>query len=151
MTIWRPAAAIRVKVLGLVWRADALLAAEVETDDGRVKGLRPLGGSIEFGETRETALRREFREELGCDLTISGAWIALENIYVHEGATGHEIIFAANVALHDPSIYARDVVRFTEDTGESCTARWVSPSALPGGVELYPSGLASLLQAEREQ
>lgn len=60
MTVWRPSQQIRVKVIGLAWRKDQLLAAEVEDDSGRIKGVRPLGGAIEFGESREEALHREF-------------------------------------------------------------------------------------------
>jgi len=49
MAVWRPPEAIRVKVIGLAWRESRLLAAEVETDGGGVKGVRPLGGSIQLG------------------------------------------------------------------------------------------------------
>jgi NADH pyrophosphatase NudC (nudix superfamily) len=69
MAIWKPKPFIRVKVLGLVWRGDELLAGEVEDSSGRVTGVRPLGGCVEFGETREAAIRREFQEELGCAVT----------------------------------------------------------------------------------
>ena len=72
MNVWRPAPAIRVKALGLHWRDGRLLAFEVHDDAGRVTGVRPLGGSIEFGETAEAALRREFREELGIDVVVAG-------------------------------------------------------------------------------
>ncbi len=65
MKSWRPPRDIRVKVLGLHWREGRLLAAEVRGDDGSLRGVRPLGGGVEFGERLEEALRREFREELG--------------------------------------------------------------------------------------
>ncbi|MBA8835648.1 hypothetical protein M2311_005189 [Rhizobium leguminosarum] len=41
MAIWRPSQQIRVKVIGLAWRNDRLLAAEVEDDSDRIKGVRP--------------------------------------------------------------------------------------------------------------
>ena len=91
MTVWTPSPAIAVKVIGLAWRGRELLVAEVEQSDGRVKGVRPLGGSIEVGETREQALVREFAEELRCEVAVTGAWHAFENIYEHEGARGHEL------------------------------------------------------------
>ena len=65
MTVWRPSQTIRLKALGLHWRKGRLLAAEILDDAGRVKGVRPLGGTVEFGETAEAAVRREFHEELG--------------------------------------------------------------------------------------
>jgi len=74
VTTWRPAQNIPVKVIGLALHKGRLLAAEIYNDDGEVKGIRPLGGHIEFGETREVALRREFQEELGTEIEITGAW-----------------------------------------------------------------------------
>ncbi|HEV2571207.1 MAG TPA: NUDIX domain-containing protein [Beijerinckiaceae bacterium] len=148
MTLWRPPSAIRVKVLGLVWRDKRLLAAEVETDTGLVKGVRPLGGSIEYGESREQALHREFREELGTAITIHGPWHVFENIYTHEGALGHEIVFAADVALADQALYQQDEIVFAEDNGLTWKARWVNLNELKAsGLALYPEGLADYLTA----
>ena len=60
MTTWRPHSNIRGVAIGLHWRNDRLLAAEVRDDAGRIKGVRPLGGEIEFGESWQAALTREF-------------------------------------------------------------------------------------------
>ncbi len=149
MPVWTPSPGIAVKVIGLAWRGDELLVAEVEDSDGRVKGVRPLGGSIEFGETREAALKREFLEELRCEISITGAWHTFENIYQHEGKTGHEFIFAANIALDDEDSYRRDRFHFLEHEGTRCCAVWHAPLRLPPGVELYPTGLASAIEQGR--
>lgn len=151
MTTWRPPQQIRVKVIGLAWREDALLAVEVLDDRGRIKGVRPPGGSVAFGESREQALDREFREELGCGVTMTGPWTVFENIYRHEGALGHEIVFAADIRLHDAALYDRDVIRFSEDDGTACTARWLRPAALPDGAALFPDGLAAALAHRPER
>jgi ADP-ribose pyrophosphatase YjhB (NUDIX family) len=145
MAIWTPKPAVTVKVVGLAWRGEALLLGEVEDSRGRVKGLRPLGGHVEFGETREQTLHREFAEELGCGITLAGPWHAFENIYEHEGAIGHEFIFAANITLADGELYRRDRIRFHEDEGTACAAVWQSPVRLPPGIELYPAGLMDLI------
>ena len=141
MTVWAPSPAISVKVVGLAWRGSELLVAEVEASDGRVKGVRPLGGTIEFGETREQALAREFAEELDCAIAVCGAWHTFENIYEHEGASGHEFIFAASIRLEDEQLYGRDRFHFLEHEGTRCCAAWLDPLHLPSAVALYPDGL----------
>lgn len=146
VTVWTPSIAVAVKVIGLAWRGEALLVAEVEESDGRVKGVRPLGGSIEFGETREAALKREFAEELHCEISISGPWHTFENIYQHEGKTGHEFIFAANIVLADQDLYRRDRFNYLEHEGTRCCAVWLAPLRLLADVELYPTGLAAAIE-----
>ncbi|WP_327206097.1 NUDIX hydrolase [Rhizobium beringeri] len=151
MTVWRPSQQIRVKVIGLAWRKDQLLAAEVEDDSSRIKGVRPLGGAIEFGENREEALQREFQEELKTDIRIVGAWHLLENIYEHHGATGHEYIFAADIELADASLYERDEIHYSELDETAATARWFGRDRLrDAGIDLYPTGLDRLLSRWRD-
>jgi hypothetical protein len=151
MAIWRPSQQIRVKVIGLAWRKDQLLAAEVEDDSGRIKGVRPLGGAIEFGESREEALHREFTEELETDIRIVGPWHLLENIYEHHGAIGHEFIFAADIELANASLYERDEIHYSELDETAATARWFGRDSLrDAGIDLYPTGLDRLLSRWRD-
>lgn len=146
MSTWRPAQEIQVKVIGICLEQDSLLAGEVLNDDGSVKGVRPLGGLIEFGETRDIAIKREFKEELDTDIVCSGRWHVFENLYIHGGMRGHEIVFAINVALIDRTLYNRELIIFSEDSGANCNARWYSIDTLKtGSIELYPEGLLEAL------
>ncbi len=148
MTIWRPRQAIRVIAIGLHWRDRRLLAAEVTDDTGRVKGVRPLGGGVEFGESWRDTLMREFAEELEITVKITGDPLVMENIYSHEGQQGHEVVFAAPVVFPDRAFEAQDVIHFQEDGGTDCTARWWDPEQLErDGIALYPVGLAARLRS----
>lgn len=119
---------------------------EVYDDKGSVKGVRPLGGLIEFGETRETAIAREFMEELNTQITLSGRWRTFENLYLHGGKRGHELIFAIGITLHNRGLYSQEVIVFSEDSGTTSTARWFSLEDLRAGkYELFPTGLLEAL------
>ncbi|PPQ15833.1 DNA mismatch repair protein MutT [Bradyrhizobium sp. AC87j1] len=152
MTIWRPHPHIRVVAIGLHWRDGRLLAAEIRDDAGRIKGVRPLGGEIEFGESWRTALMREFNEELGIDVTITSEPLVLENIFVHEGSTGHEVMFVAEVVFAEGAFAGQDRIDFLEDNGEPIVARWFDLADLDGdgGPSLYPTGLKDVLLASKD-
>jgi 8-oxo-dGTP pyrophosphatase MutT (NUDIX family) len=143
MTSWRPASGIRFKSLGLHWRGNGLLAAEVMDDAGRVKGVRPLGGTVEFGETAETAVVREFQEDLGVRLRITGPPVFMENIYVHEGSLGHEVLAIFDVAFPPDAFADETRIEFREDDGVTCFAEWfdIATLDLPGRAKLFPEGL----------
>ena len=107
MTPWRPSSTIRLKALGLYWRDGCLLASEVNRDDGTLKRVRPLGGTVEFGESWQDALIREFQDEIGVGIELIGDPIVLENIYTHHGALGHEILFVSEI-IFSPNAYETD-------------------------------------------
>jgi len=141
---------IAVKALGLPQRDGKILAFEVLDQSGNIKGVRPLGGAIEFGETWRSALVREFKEELGADIRISGAPIVLENHFEDDGARGHEVLFIADVAFVEDCFGVMDVIQFTESDGTVFTARWFDLAELKAeGPELFPKGLLEHLTERR--
>ena len=143
---WRPQPGIQVKVLGICTNKGKLLAMDIFNDKGKVKGVRPLGGAIEPGETREAAITQEFAEELDTEIVITGSWRVFENIYKHEGVLGHEYCFATGVSLVDKSLYSKDVIVFSEDSGAESRATWVEIKRLKSGeLELFPDGLLAAL------
>ncbi|MEE7492755.1 DNA mismatch repair protein MutT [Methylobacterium oryzae] len=148
MTVWRPPQEIRVKALGLPRRGDSPRVAEVRADDGRLKGVRPLGGSVAFGEWAEDALIREFEEELGVTVSVLGSPRVVENIFTHEGQVGHEVLFLFPVGLPPGRFDGQARFVFHEDCGTACVARWCDLDGLdvPGGPDLFPAGLEARLR-----
>ncbi len=147
MSTWRPKSHIRVIALGLHWRDGRLLAEEVHDDEGRLTGVRPPGGGVEFGESWAQAVVREFREELGIEVALAGTHTVLENIYSHEGVSGHEVAFICPITFPDDAFAGQDSIIFHEDDGGACVARWydLADLDLEGGPKLYPAGLKALL------
>ncbi|WP_062231002.1 NUDIX domain-containing protein [Aureimonas sp. N4] len=137
---------IKTKVIGLAFQDGRLLAFEVTDDLGRLRGVRPLGGSIEYGETREDALAREFREELDTRIEITGDWTVFESLYEKDGETRHEFLFAAPIRLLDCDIPTDGGVIYPEGDGTLCTARWFEIEALARGEpRLFPGALLPFL------
>ncbi len=145
-TRWRPAERVRPLAIGWVSRLRAgrpeRLLMAVRDDAGRLKGWRPVGGEIEFGETAEAALRREFREELSADLAEVTRLGLIENLFEHEGAQGHElvIVFAARLAAE------RESYPDLAEGGVVSTIAWVADDLRD--APLFPTGLGALIPAE---
>jgi 8-oxo-dGTP pyrophosphatase MutT (NUDIX family) len=144
MSVWRPRQAVRPVAIGLLRDGDRLLVAEVPNDDGSVKGWRPLGGGIEFGETAEAALRREFREELGAEIEVTGPPMIFENLYDHAGHVGHEIIFAFPIRLLDEAVGAERRFQI-RDNDAVVWVEWIETRRFQAGDVLLPAALGALL------
>lgn len=140
---------IRAIALGLVWRGDELLVFEGhDPADGGVF-YRPLGGGIQFGEGSEEALRREFREELGVELADVRYLRTLENVFVHDGEPGHELVQLYEATVADPAFYEGEQFEVHEDGGLVLTARWMALDEFHGtDALLVPEGLLALLTGE---
>lgn len=143
---WRPRNSIEAKAIGLAKHEGRLLVCEILNDDGSLKGWRPLGGGIEFGETAEAALKREFLEEMGANIRIMDVPIVCENIFEHHGAKGHEIIFAFPISFEDSQIYAKDRFQIFEHTGSVHWAEWIAIKRFQKGeFILFPPLIAKIL------
>jgi ADP-ribose pyrophosphatase YjhB (NUDIX family) len=107
---------------------------------------RPLGGTIEFGEHSEAAMRRELREEL--DITVVHARLlgVVENTFTVNGAPGHEIDFMYEVSVAEIDRLRSGPIIATEADGSPLICVWRPLSAFGSVEPLYPPGLLELLR-----
>lgn len=89
---------IRNLALGLPLRAGHVLASHGFDQVTGDRFYRAIGGGIEFGESAESAVRREFLEELGTELARVRLLGVLENFFEWEGNPGHEIVHVFEVS-----------------------------------------------------
>lgn len=146
---WRPPQRIRVIAVALIYRGTDALVMAVKDDAGRVKGWRPLGGAIEFGESAEEAVAREFLEEIGRHVRCIKQLCVLENLYCHEGVRGHEVVFAFEAELLGSELEQTIAASFV-DGGVTNHVAWCPVSEFSEGRNrLFPEQLVGYLPQSR--
>ncbi len=109
---------------------------------------RPLGGTIEFGESSRETIVREIREELGAEISYLRFLTTLENIFTYNGDLGHEIVLLYWGEFVDPGYYQRSPIYGIEN-GDPIHAIWVPLSDFKRGLmPLYPNGLLEIIEKE---
>ncbi|SMX28751.1 pyrimidine (deoxy)nucleoside triphosphate pyrophosphohydrolase [Pelagimonas phthalicica] len=143
---WRPRQTVRVISIGIFTREGQILAAPVHDDQGQIKGWRPLGGGVEFGETAKDTLIREIKEETAQDVTDLKQIGVLENHFEHHGDKGHEIVFVYHARFAEAAVYQADLLAFSEEQSGEQYAKWIPLEKFRAKrVALYPEGLIDLL------
>ena len=146
----RPPGLVRAIAIGVIRHGDRLFVAEGHDVVKDETFYRPLGGSIEFGETGAEAVQREFVEESGCAVTRPIYIGTLENRFTNDGRPGHEIVLVYETAFEDEAILGMNEVACREETGMPFTARWMPLATFRnGGAPLYPEGLLDMIEPKR--
>jgi ADP-ribose pyrophosphatase YjhB (NUDIX family) len=103
---------------------------------------RPLGGHVEHGERAVDTVRREFREEIGQELTDVRLLGVLENIFDWAGDLQHEIVFLYAAAFADEAAYEISEQSIRDEDPGRTSVIWRPPGAV--SPPLYPDGVARL-------
>jgi 8-oxo-dGTP pyrophosphatase MutT (NUDIX family) len=139
---------IRPVALCVFFNNNRILVFEGYDKTTRETFYRPLGGGIEFGESSEVAVRREIMEELHTRIEGLKYLGMLENIFIHNGTRGHEIVMVYDGVAKESKVYQQAEMEVTEANGEVVRAMWKSLDEFgQGGSILYPNGLLEMLRS----
>lgn len=124
--------------------------------DGKVLLQKPTnsheyafsGGHVAFGETHEETLRREWKEEIGADISVGELKWVEENIFPWSDKTVHQICLDYLVTLDDESQIPLDGsfpgIEHIEGRGYDIHFHWI-PIEQVQELTVYPVKAAELL------
>jgi len=138
---------IRPIAICIFRREDQILVAEWRDPGEDHNFYRPLGGAIEFGERGQQTVARELMEELGAEVADLRYLATLENIFVHNGQQGHEIVLLYEGNLVDRAHYEVAAIDGHDDGDVALRAVWKRLDSFGPSAPLYPDGLLELLIA----
>lgn len=102
------------------------------------------GGRVELQEDTRTALRREMREELGCDVEVGRLLWVVENFFPLSEKDYHEVSFVYEIQPSDPEVLRKTRTFAVVDGGVAIRFAWFPLRSL-AEVELKPSFLRQAL------
>ena len=136
---------IRPIVLGIAKKDNKILVSEGYDKIKDQTFYRCLGGGIEFWETSQKALKREYKEELGIDIEVDVddfCGIA-ENIFTYQGKNAHEIIIFYNIKIKENDI--KEKYHIVDDNCET-DAYWIDIDEFKNNNKiLYPEQIFKYL------
>lgn len=98
-----------------------------------------IGGAVEVGERTESAVQREVREEVGCEVTVNQLAFVVENVFCQAGVNFHNIEFHYLVTpITEPNL------SMVEDN-ETRSCEWISIDKLDA-IDLRPAFLKKALK-----
>ena len=122
-------------VAALIWEGERFLAARRPAHKARGLLWEFVGGKVDPGETKEAALIRECREELGIELSVGSAYMDVTHVY--PDLSVHLTLFHASIAAGTPQLL------------EHCELRWITPAEIDG-LDFCPADVEILAKIKRD-
>ena len=104
-------------VAALIWDGDRFLICQRPAHKARGLLWEFVGGKVEPGETRQDALIRECREELGIQLSVGEVYMEVDHVY--PDITIRLILFHAAIAAGESQKLEHNDIR------------WITPREIP--------------------
>ena len=138
---------VRPIAISIIRNNDKILVYERQDDITGEKFYRLVGGCIEFGESSNIALKREFEEELSLDIKNTKLISIFESIFTFNSKEMHEIVFLYESEFADSSIYNKDIINGLEGD-RAFNAIWILvDDFLKKKHKIYPEEIVDYLQA----
>ncbi len=103
-------------VAALIWRGDTFLICQRPKNKARGLLWEFVGGKVEAGESKQAALQRECREELGIGVSVGEPFFEVTHTY--PDLEVHLTLFYATIEEGEPQLL------------EHNDLRWISPSEI---------------------
>ncbi len=97
-------------VAALIWRGEKFLICQRPAHKARGLLWEFVGGKVEPGETKEQALIRECREELG--ITVQVDDLFMEVVHEYPDITVHLTLFHARISQGEPKLLEHNALRW---------------------------------------
>lgn len=104
-------------VAALIWAGDKFMICQRPPHKARGLLWEFVGGKVEMGETREEALIRECREELG--VTLSVGEVFMDVVHDYPDLTVHLTLFKASIFEGVPEMLEHNDIQ------------WITPAEIP--------------------
>ncbi|MCF2651351.1 (deoxy)nucleoside triphosphate pyrophosphohydrolase [Anaeromassilibacillus senegalensis] len=104
-------------VAALIWNGDRFMICQRPAHKARGLLWEFVGGKVEPGETKQAALVRECREELGVTVSVGEPY--MDVVYDYPDLLVHLTLFSARIAEGTPRLL------------EHNDLRWITPAEIP--------------------
>ena len=104
-------------VAALIWNGDKFMICQRPAHKARGLLWEFVGGKVEFGETKEQALKRECKEELNVLLSVGDVFMNV--VHEYPDLTVHLTLFNATIAEGEPQKLEHNDIQ------------WIRPNEIP--------------------